>query len=240
MLAALEDPMLSLSRPHILVLTGLLGLTFALGAAIAEAPAAAPTKGENVELEATVAGIEARYKLVTDFKASFAQEVKRAHNPRPKKKSGRVYFKAPGMMRWDYLSPERVYYISDGEILWSVEKEQKQVAKLNIKDSDLFDSLKFLFGQGDLRASFDATFAGHDGDLVGLSLVPKKGQQNFKSLTVWAKKDGYEVVKTVLIDPVDNVSTITFKDLKYDTLKVEGFKYTPDPNFKLLDYTKQK
>lgn len=195
------------------------------------APAPAPT------LEAAVAGVEGFYRKVTDFKANFTQEVRRAHLPRPLKKSGKVFFKAPGKMRWDYTQPERVYYVSDGDILWSYEQETQQCVKMRVAESELYDSLKFLFGQGDLKGSFDITAASAEAGLVGLKLVPKKNQSNYKSLTLFADAKTFEIRRTELVDPLDNVSVITFEAPTYEALKDDGFKFKPPKGANVQDLT---
>ncbi|MCC6623537.1 MAG: outer membrane lipoprotein carrier protein LolA [Deltaproteobacteria bacterium] len=194
-------------------------------------------------VDRAVAGIEAFYNKVTDFKADFSQEVRRAHLARPLKKSGNVFFQRPAegqpRMRWDYTQPDKVYYISDGEVLWSYEVQTKQAIKMAVKDSELYDSLKFLFGQGDLRASFDITAGPQKDGLVGLVLVPKSGQQDFKSLTLFARPETWEITRTELVDPLDNVSTITFSNVKYEPLKADGFKFTPPKGAQIQDLTQK-
>lgn len=195
-------------------------------------------------LDRAVNGVEVFYKKVTDFKASFTQEVRRAHLTRPLKKSGQVFYQKPAegqaRMRWDYTQPEKVYYVSDGDVLWSYEVASKQAVKMGVKDSELYDSLKFLFGQGDLRASFDVKLGPKKDGFVGIVLTPKKGQQDFKSLTLFAKADTWEITKTELVDPLDNVSSITFSAQKYEALKPEGFKFTPPKDAQIQDLTQQK
>jgi outer membrane lipoprotein carrier protein len=191
---------------------------------------------ESPELTRAITAVEAFYLKVTDFKADFQQEVRRAHMTRPLKKSGNVYYSRPGKMRWDYLQPEKVYYISDGELLWSYEVQTKQAIKMGVKDSELYDSLKFLFGQGDLRGSFDISLGAKKDTLTALVLVPKSGQHNYKSLTLWVKESG-EVARTELVDPLDNVSAITFTGTTYAPLKPEGFHFKPPKGATIQDLT---
>lgn len=217
-------------------------VALALGSASADepapAPAAAPAAAPTSELDRVVDGLQKFYDSVGDFKASFKQAVKRKHLPRPLKKSGKVFFKRPGQMRWDYMQPERVLYVSDGEILWSYEPADKQVYKVNVKDSELYTALKFLFGQGNLRAEFDIALApagkGDEG-LTGLELVPKVKQSNYKKLRLFVDAKTFEIRRTVLVDPLDNESRIDFSDISYEELKPEGFKFTPPPGARVQD-----
>jgi len=196
----------------------------ALAAILMTAGATAP---EALTLDQVVEGLQAKYETVGDFKATFKQVVKRKHLPRPLKKQGTVYFKKPGMMRWDYTQPDRVYYVSDGEVLWSYQPADKLVYKLGVKNSELYSTLKFLFGQGNLRDEFHITHGGVTDGLVALQLKPKVPQSNYKSLTLRVDPETWEIRSTELTDPLDNVSTVTFIDPVYAELKVAGFKFTP-------------
>ena len=218
----------------------------AIAASLAHAadpgPAAKPAKpavSDKGRLEAALDGVAARYRAVTDFKADFRQEVHRAHVKRPLEKSGSVFFQAPGRMRWDYKRPDRVHYVSDGEDLWAYEVATKQAVRMPIRDSELYDSLKFLFGQGDLRESFNASWAGEKDGLVGLRLIPRAGQQNYRSLTLWCREGTWEIVRSELVDPLDNTSHITFSNIDQTTrLKAEAFRFKPPKGAVVQDLTR--
>ena len=190
---------------------------------------------KSVTLDQAVEGLQKKYETVTDFKATFKQVVKRKHLPRPLKKQGTVYFKKPGMMRWDYAQPDRVYYVSDGEVLWSYQPADKLVHKLRVTDSELYSALKFLFGQGNLRKEFQIAHGGMKGGLVALALTPKVNQSNYKTLTLHLDPKTWEIRVTELVDPLDNVSTVTFIDPVYDELKLAGFKFTPPKGVRVED-----
>ena len=190
---------------------------------------------ESPTLDQVVDGLQTRYETVGDFKATFKQVVKRKHLPRPLKKQGTVYFKKPGMMRWDYTQPDRVYYVSDGDLLWSYQPADKLVYKLRVKDSELYSALNFLFGQGNLREQFRIEHAGVSGGLVGLKLTPKVAQSNYKMLTLHVDPVTWEIRSTERVDPLDNVSTITFIDPVYGELKVAGFKFKPPKGVRIED-----
>jgi outer membrane lipoprotein carrier protein len=193
------------------------------------------TTPDTPTLDQAVNGLQTKYETVTDFKATFKQVVKRKHLPRPLKKQGTVYFKKPGMMRWDYAQPDRIYYVSDGEVLWSYQPADKLVHKMRVKDSELYSALNFLFGQGNLREEFNIALGGvHDG-LVALKLTPKVNQSNYKLLTLHLDPSTWEIRVTELVDPLDNVSTVSFVDPTYDTLKIDGFKFTPPEGVRVED-----
>jgi len=232
------NPITSFAARRGLALGCLVALSSALAVATTFAADPAPA-GDAVVLERAVSGIQTFYGKVTDFKASFSQEVRRAHLARPLKKSGQVFYIKPGKMRWDYTQPDKVYYISDGDLLWSYEVANKQAIKMDVKDSELYDSLKFLFGEGDLRASFQIALGAEKDGLRAIVLTPKSGQRNYKTLTLWARPATWEIARTELVDPLDNVSVITFTGASYDKLKPEAFQFKPPKGATLQDLTKK-
>lgn len=217
-------------------------ISVALVAVFASGPPASPAEAgqpapapEALTLDQIVDNLQAKYETVGDFKATFKQVVQRKHLPRPLKKQGTVYFKKPGMMRWDYSQPDRVYYVSDGDVLWSYQPADKLVYKLGVKNSELYSTLKFLFGQGSLRDEFQISHGGVAEGLVALDLKPKVAQSNYKSLTLRVDTTTWEIRSTKLVDPLDNVSTVTFIDPVYAELKIAGFKFTPPKGVRVED-----
>ena len=203
-----------------------------------ETPPAAPPAAAS-ELDRLIDGVESRTSTITDYEAKFSQEVRRKHLPRPLKRSGTVFFKKPGMMRWDYQVPERVYYISDGDVLWSYEAREKLAYKLPVRDSELYSALKFLFGQGELRAEFDIRLIDAPDGLRGLELTPKVPQGGYTKLVLEVSPKTFDIRSTVLFDPVGNESRIRFEGVKTGrVLKAEAFQFTPPAGVRVEDLTR--
>ena len=134
---------------------------------------------------------------------------------------------------------DRVYYVSDGDVLWSYQPADKLAYKLRVKDSELYSALNFLFGQGNIRKEFNVKHEGVKDGLVVLKLTPKVPQSNYKGLTIHVDTKAWEIRTTELIDPLDNVSTVTFVDPIYTELKVAGFKFTPPKGVRVEDLQAQ-
>lgn len=189
--------------------------------------------GETPEL---AAGIQAFYKEKQDFAAEFTQEIERPNLPgRPLKKRGRVFFKKGGLMRWDYVEPDKVYYISDGEVLWNYIPESALVYKLLVKDSELFYALRFLYGEGDLAEDFHVSVGTQAGGLAMLVLKPRSGEQTFKEVHLLVDPETFEVKETAVIDPADNESRIRFTKLSYAPLNKKDFHFSPPKGVRVED-----
>ncbi len=204
------------------------------GAAASSAPA-----GDPAELARLTAGVQARYAKITDFKARFRQKVTRRHVPRPMKRSGRVYFKRPGMMRWDYTQPDKVLYVSgDGEILWTWQPVDKLAIKLNVKESELWVALKFLVGQGDLGGDFALSLEPPLEGRSRLVLRPKSGATgSYKKVILHLDPRSFEIQRTEIVDPLDNISEITFEGIELVPLEAQNFQFTPPVGARIEDMT---
>lgn len=180
--------------------------------------------------------VQTFYERTTDYKASFRQVVKTATPRRTFTRYGTVFFKRPGMMRWDYERPEQVYYVSDGKDLWSYDVEEGVAYRLRVADSDLVQALRFLTAPADLAREFDATEgAPTERGLVPLKLVPKGSERNFRSVTLFVDPATGETRETEVVDPVGNVSHIWFEKPVYEALPAEGFRFTPPEGVRVQD-----
>src|SRR5690348_11488494 len=101
---------------------------------VAPAPAAPAAR---LEVKAVTAEVQKRYDGAADFKARFSQTLTSAAMARKTSSSGEVTFKKPGRMRWDYEKPDRNTYVTDGNVLWLYEPEDKQAFKQELKSSQL-------------------------------------------------------------------------------------------------------
>ena len=214
------------------ILSALLALTLATDTPSASVDAASVTR------EQAVAGVQSFYEKVSDFSADFKQSVKRKNMPRARKLKGRVGFKKPGMMRWDYRQPEKVLYVSDGSTLWNYQPEDGVAYKLNVKDSELYNALKFLFGQGNLEKEFKVKLLKPRKGLVRLHLSPRVKQTNYKSIELQVDPKTFEIRTSVLTDPLGSRSTITFSNIKYAPIDAKVFTgFKPKKGVRIQDMT---
>lgn len=182
------------------------------------------------------------YEKTTDFKADFKQVVNTKSPKRTFKRSGTVFFKRPGLMRWDYKVPEAVYYVSDGTILWAYDSEDRSAVKMNVKDSDLYSSLGFLSGTSRLADSFYARVGASDVDgFSSVDLVPVDGSEagNYKSLVLKVSRATGEVVETEIVDPMGNKSRIKFEAMTYAPVPATAFQFKVPAGVSVQDLTKE-
>ncbi len=183
-----------------------------------------------------LARVQAFYEKTTDYRASFRQVVTTRSPRRTFTRSGTVFFKKPGMMRWDYKIPDEVYYVSDGEVLWSYEVEEGVAYRLPLWRSDLFEALRFLTGAGDLTRDFDADIGRPtESGLVPVRLKPKGDERMFRSVTLFVDPGTGETRETEVVDPAGNVSHLWFRGASYGPLPAKGFEFRPPEGVRVQD-----
>jgi outer membrane lipoprotein carrier protein len=220
-------------------IAGLLVLAAALlpFAAQAKAPATAAPAAAAAPAPATVLDrVQAFYRATPDFKASFRQVVNTRSPKRTFTRSGTVFFKRPGMMRWDYSVPDEVFYVCDGVDFWSYDVAEGIVYRLKVEKSDLFQSLRFLTGTADLAKEFDvAEQPAEPSGLVPLRLTPKGAEKTFRSVTLFVDPKTGETRETEVEDPVGNVSRVRFDNASFAPLPADGFRFRPPEGVRVQD-----
>ena len=217
------------------------GPGFAVAKVSAAAQPAAPAA--RLDVKAVTAEVQKRYDGAADFRARFSQTLTSAAMGRKTNSSGEVTFKKPGRMRWDYQKPDQNTYVTDGNVLWLYEPDDKQAFKQELKTSQLPAALAFLTGKGKLTTEFDVSFAektpyGAPGDYV-LSLAPKTAQPQVKTILFVVDPRTFDVRESVITDAQGNTNDLTFADIRVNTKVPDAlFKWTPPAGVRVIDTAK--
>jgi len=224
-------------------MTALSSIVLALSVALAgESP---PAPAARLDLPLVVEKVQKRYDGAVDFRAAFNQTLTNATFKRRSSSTGEVLLKKPGRMRWNYKTPEAKAYVSDGDVLWLFEPEDKQAFKQELKGSQLPAALAFLTGKGKLSEEFDISVAkdapvGTTRDYV-LALSPKQPQAQVKSLLFVVDPDTFFVRETFIVDAQGNSNDILFSDVKINVhLPESTFRFTPPAGTRIVDTNKMK
>ena len=193
------------------------------GLAWGEAPKPKPTPAKVAEV---VRRLQARYDSTKDFTADFTQTVEAATLGKPLESSGQVFFKRPGRMRWEFVTPEKQTIVADGQTLWLHQPEHHQVLKAPFRAA--FQSatpISFLFGVGKLSSDFDAALLPSEKpDAVRLKLVPKR-EPEIGVLVLDVSPQTYDILAAEVTDPLGNVTRLRFANMKRD-VGLDDAKFT--------------
>ncbi len=207
----------------------------------AAAPAAKAEAAMDPEVKKLVDAMQAFYEKTSDFQAHFEQDYRYATFKRVQKSSGKVLFKKPALMRWDYEKPGlKTIVVAGAKVyMYDVEAQQLVVAPFNL--DKLSASVSFLLGRGKLADEFRISRA-HRPDLTGgtvLELVPKQADPRFDRIFFVVDPKTNAVVQSLVVDPDGSENHMTFSQVKTDqNLGKEAFHFEPPPGTQVIDNTR--
>ncbi len=159
----------------------------------------------QANLGALIDGLQAKYSRMKGLAADFVQ-VYHTTDGRTKRESGTLLLKRPGKARWNYLSPERKVFVSDGKNIFFHVSGEKYATRSTVKRSiDPQIPFLFLLGRGNLRKDFSSIEVMTDerpvesGNVV-LQLVPKRAPEDFKQILAEVSPQRFTVNRLVIIE----------------------------------------
>ena len=161
--------------------------------------------------------LQRKYNSIKDFSATFTQTQEGGVLRRKAAtESGTVYVKKPGKMRWDYTSPEKKVFVSDGRTMFLYFPADKQVMKNPVPAQDEATSaVLFLMGKGDIVRDFNVRWAeGGTDTTYRLRLDPRKRQAEYDWLEVAADRLTLQIVGLAAADAQGGRSSFAFSNFK--------------------------
>ncbi len=163
--------------------------------------------------------LQHRYETVRDFSADFIHTYQGGVLHKQITERGHVLVKKPGKMRWEYTTPEKKLFVSDGVRLYSYVPEDKQVVVGAVpKDDEAGAPILFLAGKGNLARDFSPSFgelpAGSPAASRALKLVPKSAQPDYDWLLLVVDQQSLALRSLVTMDGQGGQSSISFLNMK--------------------------
>ena len=187
----------------------------------------APGLASAEDVSEIVSKLQKSYESISTISASFTQETSSKGMKAAQTSKGKVWFKKPGKMRWEYSVPEGDLIVSDGKKIWVFQPDLNQVIEKDIDESATRLTTDFLSGIGDITKDFKVSLAGSEGGYHRLSLVPKEEQPNLKRLTLDVDKTSFVIKKTAVVDHFGNETRVELKDIKTNaSVQDKLFKFT--------------
>jgi outer membrane lipoprotein carrier protein len=179
----------------------------------ADGRAAEPTASELAE------ALQRKYDAVKDISADFEHTYQGGVLKKQLTERGTVLVKKPGKMRWDYASPEKKQFVSDGAKVYFYIPADKQVIVSSVPpDASATTPALFLAGKGRLTSEFTPSFvdlpAGLPAGSRALKLVPKSKQPDYDWLVLALDPATLAIRGLVTIDAQGGTSTFAFTNLK--------------------------
>jgi len=217
-----------------------LGFCFAL---FSEGATASAQEGEPVDPAVVLGLVQSFYDQTKTLQADFEQTRYTRLYDRYDRARGKVVFKKPGMMRWDYAQPNGQVFVSNGKTLLIYQPPEAgekggQLIERALDEDQLPSAFSFLTGSGNLERDFEVRVLEHDDerfkDGYVLQLIPRRPTPNYEQLVFYVRtlsSDGKRagvVQRVLIIDSAGNRNRFDFSKLKFNRdVSDKRFVYSP-------------
>jgi outer membrane lipoprotein carrier protein len=170
--------------------------------------------------------LQQKYDTIRDFSADFVHTYQGGVLHKQITERGHVLVKKPGKMRWEYMSPEKKLFVSDGVRVYSYVPADKQVVVGAVpKDDQAGAPILFLAGKGNLVRDFTASPGELPADSpsgsVALKLVPRAAQPDYDWLMLVVDARSLSLRTLVTMDGQGGRSSISFVNLKENVVPAD-------------------
>jgi outer membrane lipoprotein carrier protein len=192
-----------------------------------------------VNLEAVLDAVEHRYNDTKTLDATFEQSFRNKVFRRTQRSKGRVRFSRPGLMEWRYERPSKRRFVLDGKDLWIHQIDDGQIfVRRNYDGDDLKAALRFLWGDGSLRANYEISLIKANKERVLLKLVPKKPVGYYRFVRISVDRTSHRVTHSVVVDHRGNENRFAFREARYNTLlPADSFRFSKPDGARVTELT---
>jgi outer membrane lipoprotein carrier protein len=180
---------------------------------------AASLPGAELTAVQLTESLQRKYDAIKDFSADFVQTYQGGVLRKQLTERGHVWIKKPGKMRWEYMSPEKKLFVSDGVKMYSHLPADNQVIVNSVPEGDHAGApVLFLAGKGNLMRDFTPSTterpAGFPPTARAIKLVPKTPQTDYDALIAVIDPESFALQGLVTLDAQGGRSAISFANLK--------------------------
>lgn len=183
---------------------------------IAGASLAAAAQSDSPTAAEVASALQKKYDGVRDFTADFVHQAEGGVLRKKTTERGTLQVKKPGKMRWDYTSPEKKLFVSDGTKMYLYVPADKQVVVSNVPKADeATTAVLFLVGKGSLTRDFTVSFADGGGpDTYSLRLQPKLPERDYDWLQIVVERPTLRIRSLSAADAQGGRSAFQFSNFK--------------------------
>jgi outer membrane lipoprotein carrier protein len=165
------------------------------------------------DLSEAVVGLQRRYASMACIAAEFRQTYRGPGVDTTE--SGRLWMKRPGLMRWEYTSPETKLFVADGRESWLYTPADHQALVRSFSREEMHSTpLRFLLGQGEILKSFAASrereFRPTRAGALLVRLTPRSSDPEYAFVVLECDAASYDLHRLIIREPTGNTSEFEF------------------------------
>ena len=162
--------------------------------------------------------VENTLRSYQSFQADFEQLYFSATVSIPLHEKGKLYFKKPNLMKWEYQDPEEKVFLIKDDIFWDYNKEEKQLIKYDLTGGEHnSEVLSLLSGQVALLDHYTVElnpFPTENPHPVQIKLTPKDEETADTFLLLEIDEKSWFIQKLISFDWTGNKTEFRFSKIK--------------------------
>jgi outer membrane lipoprotein carrier protein len=168
------------------------------------------------DFDSALSGMERRYEKADTVAGSFKQ-IYRAPGM-TQEKTGVFQLKRPGLMRWEYMTPEKELFVADGKECFFYVPLDRQVTIHPLTPADLARTpFVFLLGGGNIRRDYSAAaeteFKPAFPDTALLRLTPVENNEEYLFVTLELDARTFDIRRVLIRERIGNTSEFLLSDI---------------------------
>lgn len=185
--------------------------------------------------------LQSTYEQTKDLQADFIQETTIKSIKKTEREEGRIFFKNPKNMSWNYARPKGKKLVINSQTAWLYLAEEK--AAYRQKSESIFQSrllINFFSGTGKLNDDFIIKYAqpgalDKDGNYL-FNLIPKEKTAACNSVKLTVDKNKFYILQLSFDDALGNSTTLKFFNISINTgLAQKIFQFKPPAGVQVFD-----
>ena len=169
----------------------------------------------EISVAEAVQQLQSKYQNMQTLQANFSQSYQsKRFSGGGITESGVVYLRKGGLMKWEYQTPEKKIFISDGLFYFYYVPQDKQVVKTPVDHQTQQSPALFLAGRGNFAKDFTAQWADPRPGSRLIKLTPVKSQPDFEYLIVDVDPARNLVLRLLVVDSYDNRTEYKFTNIR--------------------------
>lgn len=180
--------------------------------------------------EGIVDNIQRSYEAIQSFQSGFTQELTVAASRESEERRGVLYFRHPGLIRWETLSPEPELLIVGSEVVWNYFEEEEIAYRYAVEDVlGSATVLNILSGQARLDDDFlTEVDLSEDAAATVIRLRPRVPEPGLVEATIWVDPETFLLQQVLAVDFYGNTNQVALHDLRLNPdLDPALFEFTP-------------
>jgi outer membrane lipoprotein carrier protein len=185
--------------------------------------------------------LQSSYENAKDLKADFIQEAMIKSIKKTEREEGKVFFKNPKNMLWEYTKPKGKKLVINSQTAWLYLTNEKVAYRQ--KSESIFQSktlIQFFAGSGKLKDDFIIKYAepkalDKEGNYL-LALIPKEKTVACNLVKLTIDKNNFYILQVSFDDVMGNSTTLKFSNISINTgLSQKMFQFKPPAGVQVFE-----